>query len=199
MNTPGERHKIRLIAGLGNPGRRYQDSWHNLGSAVVIALAERWKTNFRPGKGDYLTAEHHLPDCKVVLMIPTSYMNRSGGPVAGWKDYFKIEPTEIMVIYDDHDLELGWIRIRETGSPGGHRGMDDIIRRLDTVDIPRLKIGIRTDREKPELSDQVLSKIPRGYRERVSRVIKTACDAIEMTIERDVVTAMNAFNGCEIV
>ena len=191
--------EIKLIVGLGNPGKRYQDTWHNLGATTIIALSNRLKVGFHPGKGDFLSAEYRLRNRKVGLMIPTSYMNRSGGPVLDWMNYYKIEPTEVLIVYDDHDMELGRIRIRESGSPGGHRGMEDIVRHLGTFDVPRLKIGIRTEREKSELSDQVLSMIPTLFKARVEEVIENVCDAVEMIIKEDITSAMTRFNGFEII
>ncbi len=165
---------------------------------TVEVLASRWRTSFKPGKGDFLFTDAQQSGERITLMIPTSYMNRSGGPVVGWMNYYKINPSDAVIIYDDHDLPLGRIRLRERGSSGGHWGMDDIIRLAGTEDIPRLRIGIRTSVEQSELSYQVLSKIPNVHTNFVKQVIDIAADAMEMTVAQGITTAMNHFNNYEI-
>lgn len=190
---------IRLIVGLGNPGSRYKNSWHNLGATVIEILAERWKTAFKPGKGSWFSTDHIDSHGKTTLMFPTSYMNRSGGPVGEWVRYYKVEPEEILIIYDDHDLPLGRIRLRERGSSGGHNGMDDIIRCLSTDGIPRLKIGIRTAREKADLAGQVLSIIPKQLKDDVGIVIAHSIDAIGMVRSEGILPAADKYNGMELL
>ena len=165
---------------------------------TVELLAARWETSFKPGRGDFLFADVRQSGERITLMIPTSYMNRSGGPVVGWLNYHKIDPSDALIIYDDHDLPLGRIRLRERGSSGGHWGMDDIIRLVGTEDIPRLRIGIRTGVERTELSYQVLSKIPKVHADFVKQVIDTAADAVEIVIKQGITIAMNHYNNIEI-
>ena len=186
---------MRLIVGLGNPGRRYRDTWHNLGARTVEELTRRRGVAFRPGRGEFFIAEHSTQSGAVSLMIPTSYMNRSGGPVAGWMNYYRIDPIDLLVIFDDHDLPLGRIRLRPSGSSGGHRGMEDIIRLLGTDQFSRLRIGIQAEGEHPELTDQVLSKIPPSHRETVDKVIAAAADAVETLLEKGLQAAMNIYNS----
>jgi len=161
-------------------------------------LASRWGKAFRAGKGDFLFAEAQRRGSEITLMIPTSYMNRSGGPIVNWINYFRIDPEEVLIIYDDHDLPLGRIRLRERGSSGGHRGMEDIIRLAGTEDIPRVRIGIRTNVERDELSHQVLSKIPKSQFDYLTRIFEAAADAVEMTLTDGIVAAMNHYNNLEI-
>jgi PTH1 family peptidyl-tRNA hydrolase len=104
---------VRLIVGLGNPGKLYRDTWHNLGAATVERLAARWGVMFQPGKGDFIYAETFRKRRKVTLLIPTSYMNRSGGPVALWLRYHRVAPEQVLIVFDDHDMPLGRIRIRK--------------------------------------------------------------------------------------
>ncbi len=186
---------MRLIVGLGNPGRRYRDTWHNLGARTVEELARRRGVALKPGRGQFFMAEYAGSGGEVNLMIPTSYMNRSGGPVVEWMNYHRLEPADIMVIFDDHDLPLGRIRLRPSGSSGGHRGMDDIIWLLESDQFPRLRVGIKVDSEHPELTDQVLSKIPRLQRGIVDEVVATAADAVETTLEEGIDMAQARFNG----
>ena len=189
---------VRLIVGLGNPGRIYRNTWHNLGATVVEKLASKWSAQFLPGKGDFIYADVQEKGRKITLLIPTSYMNRSGGPVSQWLRYYKVAPEKALVIFDDHDLPLGRIRIRTGGSSGGHRGMDDIIRLVGTEKIPRIKIGIRIDSEKKVLARQVLSNIPGKFRDGIESIVDTTIDAVEKVIVDGIISAMNTYNKLEI-
>lgn len=189
---------MRLIAGLGNPGRRYHNTWHNLGAMTVERLASRRGVALKAGKGDFLVAETTSAAGKTSLMVPTCFMNRSGAPISAWLRYYKVDVDDLLVIYDDHDLPLGKIRIRKSGSSGGHRGMDDIIRMTGTDQIPRLKIGIRTDLETEELSDQVLSKIPAALAEKVGKIVDAALDAVEIIQREGVDSAIIKYNKFDI-
>lgn len=187
-----------LIVGLGNPGRNYKNTWHSIGFEVVNILSERWKVPFKAGKGDFYYCQNTLDNQKVTLMMPLTYMNLSGSVVLHWVKYFKVDFANILVVYDDNDLPLGRIRLRERGTDGGHRGMADIIRRLGVDDIPRLRIGINYGSCKKELSYRVLSKIPRSLTDRVDSILMTAADAVEMVLQQGVVAAMNKYNAIEI-
>ncbi|MCF7811294.1 aminoacyl-tRNA hydrolase [bacterium] len=189
---------MRLIAGLGNPGKRYHNTWHNLGAMTVERLAARRGVALKAGKGDFFIAETTSSAGKTSLMIPTSFMNRSGAPISTWLRYYKVDVDEILVIYDDHDLPLGKIRIRKSGSSGGHRGMDDIIRMTGTDQIARLRIGIQTDLESRELSNQVLSKIPSALTEKVNEIINTALDAVDVIQKEGLDSAIIKYNKFEI-
>lgn len=184
-----------LVVGLGNPGPRYQNSWHNLGAMTLDLLAKRWGVTFRQGRGECLTAESNFRNVRTTLLLPTSYMNRSGIPVTGYMNYYHIDPEQMVVVYDDHDLPLGRIRIRQDGSAGGHKGMDDIIRLSGTARISRIKIGFLTERETGNLADQVLSPIPKAYSQRVARIIQTTADAVETIITDGFIIAMERYNG----
>ena len=179
---------IRLIVGLGNPGAKYRNTWHNVGFRVVELLAERWSCTFKPGKGEYLAAETSLHG-GVTLLMPTSFMNRSGSPVGNWMRYWKIESNRLLVVYDDHDLPFGSIRIRESGSAGGHNGIADIIRCLQSEAIPRIRIGIRTESELTDLADQVLSPIPKRLEKEVDSIVASAADAVETILKTGSITS----------
>ena len=184
-----------LIVGLGNPGQRYRNTWHNMGYRTVEELGRRWGVSFKPGKGDFFFGENRTVDSSVTLMAPTSFMNRSGIPIADWLRYYRLSVENLLVIFDDHDLPLGRIRIRTGGSAGGHRGLEDIIMKLGTFDFPRLRIGIRTDDDIPDLSRQVLSKIPKKYTDDVEQVVQTAADAVEMALAEGYDKVMSYYNG----
>lgn len=183
--------EIAIIVGLGNPGRRYTQTWHNLGWMVVEELGRRWGVNFHQGKGPYLEAKGR----EVTLLLPTLYMNRSGEAVFFYLGYHKLSPSQMLVVYDDYDLPLGEIRIRKEGSSGGHRGMEDIISRLKTSQIPRIRIGIRTEEEVEDLAQYVLSPIPGMWREQVRVIINVAAEAIETILDRGIEQAMNLYHG----
>lgn len=185
----------RLVVGLGNPGKRYLDTWHNLGSRVLGEICRRLNLSFKAGKGEYLYTQHRQPGSLTTFMIPTGYMNRSGLPVAEWMRYYRISTRELLVLLDDHDLPLGKIRIRAGGSAGGHRGLEDIIVKVNSSDFARIRIGIQVDEELINLSDQVLSKIPRKYRDDVDHIIVQAADAVEMIAEKGLTRAMNHHNA----
>lgn len=189
---------IRLVVGLGNPGERYRNTWHNLGARAVEVIARRAGLALRPGKGEFLCADLPPSAGSVTLLTPISYMNRSGGPVAAWLRYHKVEPGLMLVVYDDHDLPLGRIRLREEGSAGGHRGMEDIIRMLGADLFPRLRIGIETSSEHSDLADQVLAPITKKHQEIVERVIFAAADAVELAALEGVAVAMSRYNGVEL-
>lgn len=188
-----------LITGLGNPGNQYAGTWHNLGAQVVQELADRWHVTLLPGKGKFLYATKEFPEKKVVLMIPTAFMNRSGAPVSSWVHYYKVPLENLLVIFDDHDLPLGKIRLRKNGSSGGHRGLEDIILRLNSDSVPRLRIGIQTDKEHDDLAHQVLSKIPSSVADEVNQMIRICADAVEKILNSGFPDAMNYFNGLKIL
>ncbi|MBM3326513.1 MAG: aminoacyl-tRNA hydrolase [Calditrichaeota bacterium] len=181
---------LRLIVGLGNPGTRYQNTWHNLGWMTVQALAQRRNAIFKPGKSSFIYAETDY----TTLMLPTGYMNRSGEAVGWWLRYYKVEPAQILTVLDDHDLLLGRLRLRLEGSSGGHRGLDDIIRVIGTDQFPRLRLGIAGDKAVEDLADYVLSPIPKSMAERVQRIIAAAVDALELVEKSGPAAAMNTFN-----
>lgn len=191
--------KAWLIVGLGNPGVKYAETWHNMGAQLVEHLAHRWDVQLKQGRGDFRIGQQVVHGQKISLMIPTSYMNLSGTPVSAWVRYFKINPENLIVLFDDHDLTLGTIRLRERGSAGGHKGMDDIIRKLSTNQIPRLKIGIRLQAEYADLARQVLSKIPASLAGDIDKVINQAADAVECALRSDFKMAMNQYNRKELL
>lgn len=187
-----------LIVGLGNPGARFANTWHNIGADIVSMLAERWSLKLKPEKSNCVSAEGVYFGAKCYLLIPTNYMNRSGEAVSAFIRYFSLNPANLIVIYDDHDLPLGKIRLREVGTSGGHRGVDDVILRLNTKNFKRLKVGTLVNIERRDLSHQVLTRIPILYRKDVDIVLEHSADAIEMSIERDFSRAMNHYNGLEL-
>ena len=184
-----------LIAGLGNPGKQYEKTRHKMGFDAIDELVDRrqipggWvKFNAMYGKG-VLEGE------KVILAKPLSYMNLSGGPVKALADYFKVSyEQELIVIYDDIDLEPGMIRIKKQGSAGGHNGIKDLIRQLGTQKFIRIKVGVGAKPKGWDLADYVLGRFSTEERKLVDNAIERACDAVEMILKDGVDAAMNQYN-----
>ena len=144
----------RAIIGLGNPGERYAKTRHNAGFLVVDELARRWQVTFKSGKGSYVLARNSNWDA--ILMKPTTYMNNSGQAVRHLTDYFKVETKDCMIVFDDLDILFPEIRLRKQGGAGTHRGMQSIIRHLDTLSFPRTRMGIGGDQGQRPAEDFVL-------------------------------------------
>ena len=183
-----------LIVGLGNPGRQYEATRHNMGFDVIDKLVEEYqipqggvKFNAMYGKG-IIGGQHAL------LMKPLSYMNLSGGPVREMANYFKIDPeTEMIVIYDDIDLDPGQLRIRKKGSAGGHNGIKNIILHTGSQNFNRIRVGI--DRSKYiKVVDYVLSRFTSEEQEAIEQGVENASDAIIDYLEHGFNHAMNRFN-----
>jgi PTH1 family peptidyl-tRNA hydrolase len=184
---------IRLVAGLGNPGAEYTHTRHNIGFMVVDLLAhERGLVWEKSSKWDAATAK--LGDA--LLVKPASYMNRSGHPLFAIAQFFKIAPQEIFVVLDDFSLPLGRLRIRQSGSPGGHNGLESIIVQFGTEEIPRLRIGIGSAPAEGA-SDYVLSNFFEEEKGVARSTIIRAADAVKCAIDNGVVSAMNTFNKPE--
>ena len=184
----------RLIVGLGNPGREYRDTRHNLGFRVVARLAERWRVSLGHLECRALVGE----STGIVLVAPQTYMNRSGYSVRCLVEGHDVNSTDILVVYDDVNLPLGRLRMRASGGPGGHRGMESIVQNLQTEDIPRLRLGIALDEsEMPDedLVDFVLTTFAEDEEVTVREMVDKAADACESWLREGCEATMNRFNG----
>jgi PTH1 family peptidyl-tRNA hydrolase len=184
-----------LIAGLGNPGREYAGTRHNLGFEVVDALSARWKIQLarsgfsaRYGKGPAPGGDD------VVLIEPQTFMNLSGESVAAAMQFFKIAPDRLIVAVDDLALPPGTIRVRPGGSAGGHNGLIDIIARLGQDDFGRVRIGIGAPAPGWTGRDWVLARPAKDDRRALDEAVAAAADAIELWMREGVEKAMNRFN-----
>jgi len=188
-----EEKPIRLVAGLGNPGAEYTHTRHNVGFMVADLLAHEsglaWE---RSGKWDAATAKFG----DALLVKPSSYMNRSGHSLFAIAQFFKIAPQEILVVLDDFSLPLGRLRIRQSGGPGGHNGLESIVAQFGTEEMPRLRIGIG-NAPAEAASDYVLSNFFEEEKPLVRSTITRAADAVKCAIDKGVVSAMNTFNKIE--
>jgi PTH1 family peptidyl-tRNA hydrolase len=184
---------IRLVAGLGNPGAEYAQTRHNVGYAVVDLLAAQLGATWeKSSKWDMVAAKTG----EVHLVKPLSYMNRSGQPLLAIAQFYKIPPQEILVVLDDLALPLGKLRIRLSGGPGGHNGLESIILQFGTEEIPRLRIGIGAPPPEGAV-DYVLGRFFEEEKPIVRSTIEQAADAVKCAIDNGLVSAMNTFNKAE--
>jgi len=181
---------MNILVGLGNPGRKYSDTKHNFGFWVLNRFAEKRSLTFEAGKGDYLLAKKG----DLICIKPTSFMNNSGMPVLDVKQFFKVEPEQFLVVYDDIDLPLGTIRFRDGGGTGGHKGIESIIYQTQNEKFNRLRIGIATDDDMRPAERYVLSPFRDEQKESVNEMIEKACEGIEYYLSHNIKETMNQFN-----
>ncbi len=186
---------VKLVAGLGNPGRKYSRTRHNLGFMVVEMLAERFGSGFRKKKGDFRQSAIRVAGRNILLIKPTTFMNLSGMAVRQAAEYHGITAGEILVACDDINLPVGTIRIRGGGSDGGHKGLRSAIQQLETNDFPRLRMGIgQPDHPDYPVEEFVLEAFRKDEREIVTKMIEDAAAAIEVLIEKDIEAAQQIYN-----
>lgn len=184
-----------LIVGLGNPGRQYENTKHNVGFDTVDYLIEEYRIPQAGVKHKAMYGKGIIADQKVLIAKPLTYMNLSGESVRELVDYYKIDPeTELIVLYDDISLEPGQIRIRKKGSAGGHNGIKNIIAQIGTDVFARVKIGVGEKPKNWDLADYVLSPFGKEERAAVDDAIKKAAKAVEMIVQEEIDSAMNMFN-----
>ncbi len=181
-----------LLAGLGNPGKDYADTRHNIGFMVIDALAARFSISLKYKTKNFIYGRGFIEEQKVILIKPLSFMNKSGTAVRDATRRFE-EAKKILVVHDDLDLDLGVMRIRKTGSSGGHRGIESIIESLSTKDFIRLKIGIgRSDSIPPER--YVLRNFNKQERAIIAEAVEKATDAVQVIINKGISYAQNRFH-----
>ena len=184
-----------IIAGLGNPGKEYAGSRHNVGFMTLDELADRYNIDVREKAHKALIGKGMIEGNKVILVKPQTYMNLSGESIRSVMDYYKTEPSEFIVIYDDISLEPGQIRIRKKGSAGGHNGIKNIIAHLGTQEFPRIRIGVGEKPARMDLADYVLGHFSKEEKERMEQAFKDGAAAAVAMMNDGVDTAMNRFNG----
>jgi PTH1 family peptidyl-tRNA hydrolase len=184
-----------IIVGLGNPGREYENTKHNIGFITVDQLAARHGISVSRLKHRALTGDGRIGGKKVLLVKPQTYMNASGESVAAIAAYFDVDISEIIVIYDDVDIPMGSLRIRKSGSAGSHNGMRDIIYQLNADGFPRVRLGIGGDRGRIPLRDYVLGGFSRADVPLMEQTVLRAADAVEAMLSEGVDFAMNRYNG----
>ncbi len=185
--------RIRLVAGLGNPGPNYAGTRHNIGFAALDFFAQSVRVVFdRQAKWDAAIARAG----DAILMKPLTFMNRSGSALAAVADFYKIGSAEILVVVDDFALPLGRLRLRESGGPGGHNGLESVIVSFGSEDIPRLRLGIGDAPERASV-DYVLSPFLEEEKPKVKAMIERAGEAIKCAVDNGITSAMNKFNKAE--
>lgn len=186
---------MKLIVGLGNPGLRYKNTKHNAGFWVIEKIAKEENIPFNKRKFNARYGQGKISNKSCLLLEPLTFMNLSGQAVRGFLSYFKISLKDILIILDDINLNLGEIRLRGSGTSGGHQGLNSIIELLGTEDIARLRLGIKTQEEIADLAKYVLCPFSKKEdRLEVEQMIKRAKEAVIVWVEDGVVSAMNTFN-----
>jgi PTH1 family peptidyl-tRNA hydrolase len=189
-----------LIVGLGNPEPKYDNTRHNIGFAVVDELAKVWQMPLKENKRFQGLFSEGVSQGgqKVRLLKPLTYMNRSGQAVRAVTDWYKVEPRSVLVIYDDMDLPVGRLRMRLTGSAGGHNGMKSIIAHLSSQEFPRLRLGIgKSDGEKGTIN-HVLGKFAPEEFKVMDEILYISLKAIELGLKEGIEQSMNRYNGFSI-
>ena len=185
-----------LVVGLGNPGSKYWNTRHNVGFAALDALADDLGAKVDRVKFQGLTGQASLNGLKLVLLKPTTYMNLSGQSVQAAARFYKVPPAHIIVLSDDISLDPGRLRVRKSGSAGGHNGLKSIIASTGSQDFPRIKIGVGA---KPhpdyDLADWVLGVCPHDQRELMEKTYQRAAEAVKVLILQGPEAAANQFNG----
>ena len=183
-----------LIVGLGNPGTKYAHTRHNVGFDVLEALSRKLGVSITREKEQALVGECFVGGQKVILALPQTYMNLSGESVSRLAHWYKIEPENLLVVYDDIDIPQGHIRIRKNGSAGTHNGMRSIVGLLGYENFPRLRVGVGQKREGYELADWVLGHYIGEEQEVADKAFQQAADAIVDYIENGIDSAMRTYN-----
>lgn len=192
----------QLIVGLGNPGTKYDQTRHNVGFEAIDALAHTWQISLAENRkfqgifGEGLAVKGQ----KVRLLKPTTYMNLSGQSIRAVLDWYKLPPESVLVIYDDMDLPIGKLRLRQSGSAGGHNGMKSAIAHLNSQNFPRLRIGIGSSKsakakQSGEVVSHVLGRFGQAEDKAIAEVLKLVIGAVEMSLKQGIPKAMSLYNN----
>jgi len=187
---------MKLVVGLGNPGRDYRKTRHNAGFMVVDEVARRHQLTWAPGPAQVAESfvVKRFGETSVLLAKPLTYMNRSGDVVAGLARYFDVPVSDLLVVVDEAALPLGRLRARRSGSAGGHNGLKSIIQQLGTDQFARLRVGVGRGEARRDLTDHVLGRFEAGECAGLEDVITRAADAVEMFAAADIEQVMNTYN-----
>jgi PTH1 family peptidyl-tRNA hydrolase len=185
---------MKLVIGLGNPGRRYAGTRHNMGYQTVDLLAERWGVGVTQQKFSGLLGRAGFGGHEIVLLKPTTFMNLSGESALAVRGFYKLDLSDLLVVLDDLDLPVGRVRVRQSGSAGGHKGLGDIVRRLGSNQVARVRIGIGSA-DRGETVGHVLSRANQEEASLLGEGVGKAADAVECWIRQGTEIAMNRFNG----
>lgn len=188
-----------IIVGLGNPGSEYRNTRHNMGFETVEVLADRFSIPTDFVKHKAMCGKGMIEGKKVVLAMPTTYMNLSGESVRALVDFYKIDvKNELIVIYDDIDLDPGVLRIRKSGSPGGHNGMKNIVKHLGTNEFTRVRVGVGAKPQGYDLADYVLGHFSKEERVVIDKALISAAESVRVIVTEGADKAMNRFNSMKV-
>lgn len=186
--------KMKLIVGLGNPGKQYDKTRHNIGFEVVDKLSEKLNIPLDRAKFQGIYGVGHVGGEKVFLLKPLTYMNLSGESIRAMIDFYQIDDEELVVIYDDLDLPVGKIRLRQKGSAGGHNGIKSTIAHLGTQEFNRIRVGIDRPPSGMKVPDYVLGRFTKEEQEMMGEVIQRCADACDDWITKPFLQIMNEYN-----
>ncbi|MBW4464691.1 MAG: aminoacyl-tRNA hydrolase [Pegethrix bostrychoides GSE-TBD4-15B] len=195
---------IQLIVGLGNPGAKYDQTRHNIGFEALDLLSRSWRiplSEHRKFQGQF--GEGMAVSRKLRLLKPTTFMNLSGQSIRAVTDWYKLPPESVLVIYDDMDLPIGKLRLRQSGSAGGHNGIKSAIAHLHSQNFPRLRIGIGSAKQnvkqaEGEVISHVLGRFSQAESKAMSEMLKLVVDAVEMSLKQGIPKAMSLYNNRSI-
>ncbi|MDE5892002.1 MAG: aminoacyl-tRNA hydrolase [Acetatifactor sp.] len=184
-----------IIAGLGNPGREYENTRHNIGFCVIDAIARKYQISMLEKKHKAVIGKGYIDGQKVVLVKPLTYMNLSGESIREVTDYYKVDvTTQLVVISDDISLDVGQLRIRKKGSAGGHNGLKNIIQHLGHENFMRIRMGVSDKPQGYDLKDYVLGHFTDKEKKLLEETSGNAVEAVRMILQGDVDGAMNRYN-----
>ena len=185
---------MKIIAGLGNPTKQYEGTRHNVGFSVIYRLADKYNIKMNIARHKALIGTGVIAGEKVMLVMPQTYMNLSGEAVGEIMRYYKAEPSDLIITYDDIDLDVGKLRIRAKGSAGGHNGMKSIIAHVGSEEFDRVRVGIGHKPPEFDLADYVLSRFGKDELPLIRDAVDKAADAVEVIIRSGIEAAMNKYN-----
>ena len=197
LTQTGSHRPLKLIAGIGNPGKDYANTRHNAGVWFVETLAEKFGAPFKPEKKFFgRTSLINVNGVEVKLLVPDTYMNESGKSVGTLANFFKIEPSEILIAHDEIDFPSGKIRFKQEGGLAGHNGLRDISSRLSgATDFNRLRIGVGHPGDRGGVTSHVLGKVSRADRKLIDNCIENGIDAIPFAVTGDWQLAMQQLHN----
>jgi PTH1 family peptidyl-tRNA hydrolase len=190
----------QLIVGLGNPGAKYERTRHNIGFETLDLLAHRWQLSWQENKRfqGLVSEKIGVGGNKIHLLKPLTYMNKSGQAIRAVKDWYKLPPESVLLVYDDLDLPVGRLRLRLSGSAGGHNGVKSAIAHLGTQSFPRVRIGIQKAHPDKDTVSHVLTKFSPDERAIVDQILPLAVEAIEVSLRDGVEKAMSLYNSVNV-
>jgi len=185
---------MKVIVGLGNPDRKYHGTRHNIGFQAIDYLADKYRISVDTKKQKGLIGKGMIDGQKVLMVKPQTYMNLSGECLRQIMDFYKLEPEDFIIIYDDINLDVGQLRIRKKGSAGGHNGIKSIISHLGSQDFPRIRIGVGEKPKEYDLVDYVLGHFSKEELKIYDEIMPNVAGAVELMVWDDIDQAMNQYN-----